>query len=237
MQRRQFLQYAVLANLSLLNVSLLSACNKSSNSSQQSAAIDAQAFSKSETHQLLDQLLAAYEDKGFSVKDSLLPPLDAKQLLEKCTWFPGEITPELQALYAWRGGQDKGAWETKTPFWFRDNAFLSIDNAEQEYASMMESYGSEFSEMTWLKYAFPFAAFNGSWYVLPTRGHSFSPKLRYPIISVFEGIDVYYYSLQSMLATCVDWVKHPDYSKDFTLPHDVEMSIWKKYNPGIFENG
>jgi len=232
MLRRQFLRGLILAP-----VFLSAACNKPADKSKQVSSFKEKPFSETRLQQLLDDLLAAYQAKGFSMKNTLLPPISASQLSEKCTWFPGDMLPELQALYAWHGGQNKGAWEVETPFWFRDNAFLSIENAEHEYVSMMESYGSELSDQAWLKYAFPFAAFNGSWYVLPTRGHPFASNLRYPIISVFEGVDVYYYSIESMLQTCVDWVNHPSYSKDFTLPRDIEMSIWKKYNPGIFENG
>ena len=232
MRRRQFFYYGVCAG-----VFLLSACKGSSQSSKSNDKLQLPSFSEYNLKQALDKLLAAYESKGLTVRDSLLPGIDAAKLMQRCTWFPGDMIPEIQALYAWHGGQEKGAWETDHPFWFRDNAFLNLDNAESEYASMMESYGSEFSDQVWMKYAFPFAAFNGAWYVIPTRGHPFSPNLKYPIVSIFEGIDVFYYSIETMVQTCIDWVSHVDYNKDGTLPRDVEMTIWRRHNPGIFNNG
>lgn len=99
---------------------------------------------------------------------------------------------------------------------------------------MMESYGTIPEDHFMLKHSFPIASFNGGWYVLPTKGHRFSKNLTAPIISVLQGIDVFFYSIETMVSTCIDWVNHEKYDKNYTLPEDVEMSIWRKHNPGIF---
>ena len=194
-------------------------------------------FSADQLHQLLEKLRSAFEAKSLNVSDTLLPPLNEQELRERCQWFPGEIVPELIALYSWRGGQEPGPWgldETDHPFWFRDCAFSSLAIAQNEYRSMMASYGQipEFHKT--LETCFPFAAFNGGWLVLPTTPHEFDKSLMRPVVSVMQGMDVYFYSMEKMVETCVDWVSHPSYEGDGTLPENVEHEIWRKHNPGIF---
>ncbi|WP_020407477.1 hypothetical protein [Hahella ganghwensis] len=192
-------------------------------------------FSADHLHLLLERLLAAYESKGFWVSETLLPPLTDAEIREQCHWFPGNLSPEIISLYQWRGGQENEAWEEDYPFWFRDNTFTSLARAEQEYKSMMASYGQIAENHDLLNASFPIAAFNGAWYVIPTGKHAFDSSLPRPVISVHEGVEVHFYSIETMVATCVDWVSHPEYSIDGTLPREVELSIWKQHNPGIFD--
>ena len=102
---------------------------------------------------------------------------------------------------------------------------------------MMASYGTfpDFYEL--LASSFPFAAFNGGWLVLPCKRQTLDKRLQRPVISVFQGIDVYFYSLQLMVDTCVDWVSHPLYDPKEAagFPEALEMEIWRRHNPGIFE--
>ncbi|MEP5763300.1 MAG: hypothetical protein ABJ308_01835 [Halieaceae bacterium] len=190
-------------------------------------------FSGPNLHAGLDRLLKAYESKGMEVENSLLPPYGENRLRKSCSWFPGELTLELVSLYGWRGGQEKDAWESEHPFWFRDMSFSSIERAKAEYHSMMESYGTNPEDHELLKYSFPFASFNGGWYVLPTRGHPFTSSLSSPVISVFQGIDLYFYSIETMVNTCIEWVSHPEYEEG-QPPREIELEIWEKHNPGIF---
>jgi len=198
---------------------------------------DVPPFSPDRLHRLLEDLRLAFEAKSLNVSDTLLPPVNESELRERCDWFPGEVVPELVALYSWRGGQEPGPWDLADiddPFWFRDYAFSSLAIAEREYQSMMESYGQipEFHDM--LKTCFPFAAFNGGWLVMPTTSHDFGRGLLRPIVSVIQGIDVFFYSTEKMVETCIDWVSHPAYTADDALPDNVEHDIWRKHNPGIF---
>lgn len=229
MNRRHIFQILALAPL----VGLLG-CDEINVMESKYSDITLPEFSDTNLHKLLDALLAAYESKGMSVSDSLLSPLHEEELKHQCSWFPGYLPPQIISLYAWRGGQVKDAWETEFPFWFRDMSFCSIERAEQEYISMMQSYGSLPDDHEMLKYSFPFASFNGGWYVIPTRGQPFSSALKAPVICVLQGIDIYYFSIEAMVSTCIDWVKHDKYGLDSTLPPDVEMNIWRKHNPGIF---
>jgi len=234
MDRRRFLQ-----NIGLLAVSgAVSACSQSEKSSvSRMTNKSVPPLSATRLHRLLEELRLAFQAKYLNVSDTLLPPLNEQELRGQCEWFPGEIIPELIALYSWRGGQEPGPWDLADndyPFWFRDCAFSSLAIAENEYRSMMTSYGQfpEFHSM--LKTCFPFAAFNGGWLVIPTTSHDFDKDLKRPVISVMEGIDVYFYSIERMVETCIDWVSHPAYDADQSLPDDVELEIWRKHNPGIF---
>jgi len=230
MHRREFLRYLILSSAATIG-----ACKRSSKRSRQLANDDRSLYADRDIHTLLDTLLDAYQAKGFNVKTGSSSPYSKEQLQRQIDWFPGEIVPPLQALYTWHGGHLENSIENNSEFWFRDNAFLNLETAEREYKILRENFVGGFFGDPWLKYAFPFAAFEGSWYVLPTREHPYSSELNYPVICVFEGIDVFFYSLQSMLLTCIDWVTHPEFRKDTTLPRDIELSIWRKYNPGIFE--
>ncbi len=232
MNRRDLLKL-----LALVSFTGLPGCDRNGPNQDQYAKFSPPAFSHENLHRLLDALLSAYENKGMRVGDTLLPAVTESNLIKQCQWFPGDLTPELVSLYAWRGGQEKDAWNTEFPFWFRDNSFCSIQRAKSEYHSLMQTYGSILWGEKWLKYAFPIAAFNGGWYVIPTRGQPFSQALKTPIISVMEGIDIFFYSIETMVHTCLDWVRHEDYGHKQALPAEVEMEIWRKHNPGIFMPG
>lgn len=232
MNRREFLGLTS----SMLGAAILSGCERDANFNYNNR-IALSPFSATQFHSRLEVLRHAYEEKGMHVSKSLRPPVSEQDLVNKCRWFPGEIVPEIIALYGWHEGQEKPAWEERHPFWFRDNAFLRLSNAEEAYNNIMTSYGLNPMDHFFLKYAFPFAAFNGAWYVIPTREHPFGKGLERPVISVFEGIDVFYYSVETMVNTCIDWVRHKNYTKDGSLPNNVEMAIWRKHNPGIFEPG
>ena len=185
-------------------------------------------------HQLLEELRATFERKGKSVTSTLLPHISEANLAAQCRWFPAALPEEILALYTWRGGQQLSD-ENAEPFWFRDVIFIAPDAAEREYRSMMETYGKLMPASSIgveLSRCFPFAAFNGGWYVFPCGGQALNLEFPRPIVSVFQGVDVYYHSLASMLKTCVAWVDDPAYgSKSW---EDVEMEIWRRFNPGVF---
>lgn len=196
-------------------------------------------FSSRRLHELLDELRNAYEDKGLQVSRTLLPPIEESQLRSMCDWYPDELPMELVSLYGWRGGQEPGPWELDDadhPFWFRDCAFSSIDTARVEYQSMMETYGANPEDHDLLKYSFPFAAFNGGWMIIPTRKQNLDRRFDRPIIFVLQGIMVFFYSIELMVATCIDWVRHPSYDESGGLTNSVEKEIWRRHNPGIFES-
>jgi len=191
-------------------------------------------FSTNKLHLLLDDLLKNYESKGMFIADTLLPALKEEEIKKQCNWFPTALPQEIIALYSWRGGQKD---DEQPPFMFRDNVFHTLITAKLEYENMMESYGADPENHNLLKYSFPFASLDGSFYVLPAKGHSFNVSLEKPVISVFQGIDMFFYSIVSMVSTSIDWVSNSKYENDYLfLSEKAEMEIWKKHNPSIFED-
>jgi hypothetical protein len=52
---------------------------------------------------------------------------------------------------------------------------------------------------------------------------------------VFQGVDIFYYSIEQMVETCIDWVREPHYPDGRPDDAKSEMRIWRVHNPGIFE--
>ena len=222
-------------SISLLLSSALGSCDRSLDSTQPQVA--PQPFSRPQFLEQLESLRKAFETKGLRVTPSLLPPVDESTLRQRCAWFPAELPEELVALYVWHEGQSVEAWHGDGyPFWFRDCAFSSLQTAESEYRSMMETYGANPTDHDLLRNSFPFAAFNGGWLVLPCKEQKLDSRLTRPVISVMQGIDVWFYSMELMIETCIDWVSHPAYghSGNSSIPENEELAIWRKHNPGIF---
>jgi hypothetical protein len=189
-------------------------------------------------HARCESLLKVYAENGCLVGSDLLPGLSASELATRSHWFPGRLLDELKELYSWRNGQAGDPWLVDHVFWFRDMQFLSVERAEAEYDAMMCSYGIDNRpelDRVELRTCFPIAAFNGGWYVVPTEGHTFKVPFSAPIVSVFQGIDVHFFSLESMLDTCIEWAEASEWSDGkSTIAEKAEYAIWQKHNPGVF---
>ena len=194
-----------------------------------------------ESHMRLEELCKSFEAKGHNVSPSLLEPMSESGVKTRSeSWFPSTLPKSVIDLYTWKGGQANDAWEEEFPFWFRDMSFISLDQAESEYKSMNGSYGignTLEEDGIVLRDSFPFAAFNGGWFVIPGSTHQWSSKYKEPVICVLQGITLFYYSLEHMLKTCIECVQHPEWStEDPDLDEDIELQIWRKHNPGIFDD-
>lgn len=184
-------------------------------------------------------LVAAYRDKGVDPGPELSPGLTDGQIAALTSWFPGTFPDALCELYRWRNGQPSDAWDTRAAFWFRDMQFCSLERARLEYESMMQSYGVDNSRQVdgvELRTSFPFASFNGGWYVLPCEGQDLDREHQFAVVSVLQGIDVYFHSIETMLSTCLDWRRASSWSEaeGWILSSSEEMEIWRRHNPGVF---
>ena len=174
----------------------------------------------------LETLLAAYEAKGHRVTDSLLTGLSRESIDELTTWFPLPLPEELYQLYGWRNGQTHDAWAEEYPFWFRDNAFCNLAHAEEVYRNVVSVY-AEHNKL--ILECFPFAEFSGECYLLQCSPPIVTSR---PVVDLIG--DTYFLSLDTLIETCIDWVRHPRYSGHESLDRDVELEIWCKHNPGLF---
>lgn len=124
-------------------------------------------------------------------------------------------------------------------FRFRDQTFLDVSGSLREYALIQEywadrsdgvRFGFEFRDV------FPFAAFMGGRYAVVCGNHSLPSPAQHPVVDVSHGsIGLFFHSLHTMVATCIEWVRHPSWSNETELPADVELEIWLRHNPGVFE--
>lgn len=190
-------------------------------------------FSSAALHQKLDALASAYAAKNPKTVQHLQPALSESRIRESTAWFPRPLPPEIVSLYQWRNGYPELQDSDAIPFMFRDYTFLPLENVQREYESMNDTYGRNPQDSELLAAAFPFAALGGGWLVVSASKQSLMPALERPVISVFQGVSVFFYSVEKMVETCTEWLAHPKHS-GYALPPKIEMELWRKVNPGIF---
>lgn len=184
----------------------------------------------------LTVLLSAYKEKGYNLQGSMAPGLSKTEIQSKTSWFPSTLCPEIIELYMWHNGQHSDPAEVEFPFWFRDNAFISIENSKDVYEEIVKVYAEDNDpdrDGVDLLKCFPFASFNGECYLIPCCPQRIDGDHVRPVIN--QNGEIYYYSIETMVSTVIDWVKHPDYKMFEHLPQEVELYIWRLHNPGIFE--
>ena len=190
-------------------------------------------FSAAALNTKLDQLLLAYSVKSPKTQQFLQPGLSDSEVRERTAWFPHPLPQEILSLYQWRNGFKAPVEFDAVPFQFRDYTFLPLEAVEKEYRSMNDTYGRNPQDTELLDSSFPFAALGGGWLILPAKKQSVAPHLERPVISVFQGVSVFFYSIEKMAETCTAWLSHPKHN-GFSIPPRDEMEVWRKVNPGIF---
>ncbi len=180
----------------------------------------------------LNILINSLREKGITEVDNLLPGLSRQEIEQNTSHLPFKLPEEIYELYQWRNGCDHNF----APSLFRDQKLLTLDDALKEYEYLIEGYIYESDEddidiyQVDLKSCFPFAGFDGSIYTISCGKQYFTDKSKLPIISVFEGIDLYFYTFDSMLDTCIEWVQHPSYRKYYAPLNQTEA--WEKNQYG-----
>ena len=163
--------------------------------------------------------------------DNLRSGLTRKEIQQKTAKLPFDFPEELYELYQWRNGVENNSIE-ESPFLFRDHHLSNLEDAIKNYFSMQQWFKSEEDQKIadWST-CFPFADFEGSYLLFFAGNHILMDKYQHPIINNFEGINLYFYSFDSMLDTCIEW-NQQSFEK-YEVP-DKEQEIWEKHNPGIF---
>jgi hypothetical protein len=188
--------------------------------------------------QLLDELRLAMRERGRDVDRHLKPRLSREELLEQTQPLGLTVPEELVELYEWRNGQGEDAEMSQDALIFRDNKFVDVAGALREYPLIQEYWGPPEPDTLEfgfdLRESFPFATYMGSSYVLVCGEHTLASPHPHPVVNVFQGVELFFHSLETMLRTCIDWVRHPAWGTDSDLPEDVELEIWLRHNPGLF---
>jgi hypothetical protein len=181
--------------------------------------------------ELCDDLVTAYEAKGQAVSQNLSPGISESEYARAIGFDIQEIPPAVLKLYQWRNGcADE---EAEALFLFRDNCFISADRGKEELNQIRNFYGADIEDRFDLHRVIPIAAFEGSVFAVVTGQHNFGPEFEHPVVSIFEGIDLFFSSIEAMVQTCIAWVAHPDWEPYDALPNDTELEIWQRLNPGV----
>jgi hypothetical protein len=187
--------------------------------------------------ELLEELRATFIERGCQVDRHLKPGISRDELLERTRPLGLTLPDDLVEMYAWRNGQGDDAEMSGDAFLFRDNTFVDVEGSLREYPLIQEYYVPEPDVIPYgfeLTEVFPFAAHMGSSYVVVCGRHTLASPDPNPVVGVYQGVDMYFHSLEAMLVTCIEWVRHPAWDDTSHLPDDVEREIWQRHNPGAF---
>ena len=186
--------------------------------------------------ELLDELRLTFLGKGCDVDRHLQPGLAREDVRERTRSLDLTLPDDLVSMYEWRNGQGEDAEMSLDAFVFRDQRFVDLDGALREYPLIQEYYAPEPDSIPdgfELRESFPFAAFMGSSYVVLCGEHVLASPDPHPVVNVYQGLYLSFHSLEAMLRTCIEWVRHPRWEPASTVPEDVELAITERYNPGI----
>lgn len=172
-----------------------------------------------------------HSDEGY--QHTFNPALSRDEITHVAEALSWPLPEEIYQLYTW----NNGVVPNTDLFLFSDHLFLPLDQAIEE-ARTIETYYD-------LTLVIPFAAFEGSWLVLPVDPYpdlsSLWPpapahvKLERPVIRIFEGVEVFAYSFAIMLDMMAEWLEQ--HVAVATTPYELDLRarIWEKHNPGLLD--
>lgn len=182
----------------------------------------------------LNTLISIIQDRGFPINECLQPGLSREAIAIQTSHLPFDFPQELYTLYQWRNGTNLDCQFS----FFRDQLFLPLEEALKSYDEIAHYYVEELEELNidWeidLRYCFPFASFEGSYYVLVCDSVEAKEG---QIFNIFEGIEKYFNSFSTMLATGIAWGQQGVIKPyGIELSPELELEIWRRYNPGVFD--
>ncbi len=189
---------------------------------------------------LCERLADAYELQGVTVRANLRPGVSREVVLKALAPLGIAVPEEVIELYSWANGHIlEEDWDHHRHVRFRDGVFLSVERIVGEYAGVQQFYGQDSTladDRIDLRSIVPISSYEGAWNVVACGAHLSGTQFDHPVFHVHQGIDMYFHSVESMLRTCIDWVSSPHWEHLTTLPRDIEMEIWRRHNPGIFES-
>ncbi len=192
----------------------------------------------SELAERLDALLNAYRSAGVDPSSNLQPGLPDSEI-DAIVSEEGLALPEpVRELYRWRNGNADPYAESSELFWFRDQPFLSLEDAmaaRTDVQGFMSAYAAAGVEAPVdAANLIPIAAFEGQFYVVPGGNGLGELPTSHPVITVGESLEVHFLSIASMIETCIDWASDPTLdAEDMTV--EDEDAAWDRHNPGVFD--
>lgn len=185
----------------------------------------------------LDAALQRFEQVLIATKfpmHELRPGLPRAAIEAQVARLPFTFPEELYRLYAWHDGTA----ETSDPL-FYDVQFMPLARALAELAPLAEHYG--------IRGVAAFGAFEGSTMVLPaepwktvTSDRITDGRFERPVISIFEGVHLYFCSLAHCIRTETAWREQgvasdpPQDTRAALQARDARRrAIWRQLNPGV----
>ncbi len=192
----------------------------------------------SELAERLDALLKAYQAAGIDPSNNLKPGLSDAEI-DAIASEAGLVLPEpVRELYRWRNGNADPYAEANELFWFRDQPFLSLEDAMAARADVqgfMSAYAAAGVEAPVdAASLIPIAAFEGQFYVVPGGDGLSDLPTSHPVITVGESLEVHFLSIASMVETCIEWASDPTLDTEDMAVED-EDTAWDRHNPGVFD--
>lgn len=184
----------------------------------------------------LNRLADAFESRGIPVWSNLRPGASDAEVDELARELDVVLPEEFRSLYRWRNGHLDP--EAPNVLRFRDNIFIGLEAIPAAHRSVNEIYGQREDDaellppLVDLARSVPFSEFMLSWLVVACGSQTVSTRFEHPIFQAFQGVVPMFYSIESMVDTCIDWVEQPDYEQYGETPNERE--IWERHNPGIF---
>lgn len=189
--------------------------------------------------QKLDRLVDAFESHGVRVRSNLRPGASEAQLDSLSRELGVMLPDQFRALYTWRNGHVDQTSDNLLAF--RDNIFIGLEAIGEVHETVVSTYSRRPGDDETASFGVdpeqcvPFAEFMGAAYLVACGPQSLTKRDPHPVLSAYHGVDLFYYSIESMVDTCIDWVEQPDYMPEFREAPD-ELTIWQRHNPGIFSN-
>jgi hypothetical protein len=184
----------------------------------------------------LDRLADAFEARGVRVRSNLRPGVSDAELDQLAEELNVVLPEEFKDLYRWRNGHADP--DAPNVLRFRDNTFISLEAIPQAHQSVNKIYGQDEGDPDLvplevdLAQGLPISEFMLSWLVVACGPQTVTTRSQHPVFLVFQGVVPVFYSIETMIDTCINWVEQPEYRQYEEAPNERE--IWERHNPGIF---
>lgn len=176
----------------------------------------------------LEVLADAFGHHGYDVRSNLLPGATSDELAALEASLEVTLPAAYGELYRWSAGtvDERG---TVPRLRFRDEGLLPLSRVVEERDLLAEVHdwfdGVDFGTLA------PLAIYEGSVLAVACGPQSLTSLAPHPVIAFFQGIDVYYDSIESMVETAIAWVSQPDWAPYDQAPNEIE--IWRQHNRAI----
>lgn len=176
----------------------------------------------------LDALADAYAEHGYDVRGNLFAGATPEEIAAVESGLGVELPTAYRDLYGWSAGpvDERGPAPVLS---FRDMGLLPLSRVLEERDHLVEVYG--WFEDVDVRTTAPVAYFEGAVLAVACGPQRLTSAAPHPVVSFFQGIDVHYDSIESMVETALAWVSQPTWRRYEETPDELE--IWRRHNVAV----